>query len=303
MGWHRLNAAIDHAQELFQMRPSREVVHAAGRTDTGRVRSHNEDSYVIADLSTGSQSVGDGGRRFTVGPHGVLLAVSDGMGGAAAGEIASSIAIESLLKALDRGNEDDVVLALASAVERANADVWDAAQSDDRLGMGATVVAAVIGRKTAHVAWVGDSRLYLIRNGEMIQVTKDHSYVQMLVDARVLSREGAMRSPYRNIVLQAIGTKQEVSVGVARVELRQGDRFVLCSDGLTEMVDEADICEIVLSSENAAASCERLVDIANALGGEDNITVIVARVEGDDLEKAGDERFSPVEVIQDFAFV
>jgi PPM family protein phosphatase len=303
MGWHRLNTAIDQAHRYFRELPSQTTVHVAGRSDVGRVRSHNEDAYIVADLSTGSPAIEDAVRRLRVGPKGVLLAVSDGMGGAAAGEVASAIVIESMLQNLDRRSEDDILAALTTAVERANGDVWRAAQSEARQGMGATLVAAVVDETQVHVVWVGDSRLYLVRDGRIHQVTKDHSYVQMLVDAGALTPDSARRSPYRNIVLQAMGTKPDVRVALARVELRQGDRFVLCSDGITDKLEDPEILEIVEAGASVAASSARLVALANELGGDDNITVIVADVSGDGLTESAGDPDDAFEVVQDFAFV
>jgi PPM family protein phosphatase len=279
------------------------TVRSAGRTDVGSVRRQNEDAFIIADLSTGRSALEPSGARFSIGPGGVILAVSDGMGGAAAGEIASALVVDSLLYHLENTcKDDDDARALQCAVEYANREVWDAAQTKGRAGMGATLVAVMVGRGIAHIASVGDSRAYLIRGNRIRQLTKDHSYVQMLVDAQVLSPDEAATSPYRNIILQAMGTKPDVTVAMSRLELRRGDRFLLCSDGLSEKVAESEMLEIVEKCATHSTACTRLVELANNRGGDDNITAIVADVSGEELPKATrEERDVAFEVLQEFA--
>jgi PPM family protein phosphatase len=303
MAWHRLNTAIDQAQRLFREPYDGMVVRTAGRTDVGSVRKQNEDAFIIADLSTGRMGLDASGARFPVGQSGVILAVSDGMGGAAAGEIASALVVDSLLYHLEGTcKDDDPARSLECAVEFANREVWDAAQTKGRAGMGATLVAVMIGRGIAHIASVGDSRAYLVRAGRIRQLTKDHSYVQMLVDAQVLSADEAATSPYRNIILQAMGTKPEVTVAMSRLELRRGDRFLLCSDGLSEKVLENEMVEIVERSASYATACARLVELANERGGDDNITAIIADVSGEELPRAHrDERDLAFQVLREFA--
>jgi serine/threonine protein phosphatase PrpC len=258
---------------------------------------------MIADLTTGRHVLGPAGSYLPVGQDGVLFAVSDGMGGAAAGDVASALVVESLLYNLEHRCEGpDFIQSLKCAVDQANLQVWDAAQTHGRAGMGATLVAVLIRQGTAYLASVGDSRIYLVRAGQIRQLTKDHSYVQMLVDAGVFSSEDAAASPYRNIILQAMGTKPEVVSGLSRLELRRGDRFLLCSDGLTEKVTGRELLDIVENSPSSSAACSRLVTLANERGGEDNITVIVAEVAGDELPKTGrDDRSGNLEIIQEFA--
>jgi serine/threonine protein phosphatase PrpC len=262
--WQRLSTAFEHAHGLIREPRGRIVARAAGRTDVGRVRKQNEDAFVIADLSTGNQVIDLTGGRFSIGDRGVLLAVSDGMGGAAAGEIASALVVESLQQHMDREcRVEELLPALECAVEHANRDVWHASQSVGRHGMGATLVAVLLHKTFALVASVGDSRVYLIRGGRIRQITKDHSYVQMLVDAGVYSSEEAASSPYRNIILQAMGTKPDVTVGLRRLDLRRGDRFLLCSDGLSDKVIVADaVGEDLLrpSRDDVVGGCEIIQD-------------------------------------------
>lgn len=217
-----------------------------GRTDVGAVRTNNEDAFVIADLSAaaGDPVSWNGGRSLS--ERGVLLAVSDGMGGAAAGEIASAITVESLREWLGQEHgrlaTGDLV---EGAVGNANRNVFDAAQEAERQGMGATLTAILVRGATAHIAEVGDSRAYLIRKGRIRQVTRDQSFVEMLVEQGLITREQAEHSPYKNVILQAMGQRPGVSVALCRLELRRGDRIVLCSDGLTNKVNDDEIRDIL----------------------------------------------------------
>ncbi len=262
-------------------------IAAFGVTNVGMVRTNNEDAFIIADLeaSEGSPDQWDGERP--IGSRGILLAVSDGMGGAAAGEIASAITVESLRHWLhsDHGGLGTHDL-IEGAVEEANRNVFDAAQTAERRGMGATLTAILVRGTMAHIAEVGDSRAYLIRDGRIRQVTRDQSYVQLLVEQGMITRDQAERSPYRNVILQAMGQKPEVVVALGRLELRRGDRFLLCSDGLSGKVDDDEMREILASSDNFSDAAGRLVDMANLRGGEDNITVVLAEVSGDGLGAA-----------------
>jgi serine/threonine protein phosphatase PrpC len=260
------------------------TVRAFGRTDKGMVRANNEDAFIIADLSTEQYGVGPTEATCAVGPRGVLLGVSDGMGGAAAGEIASALVVESVR---DHLGEDckvsEILAAIKCAVEQANKDVWEAAQESGKRGMGATLVAVLVHRALAHVASVGDSRAYIIRNGRIRQVTKDQSYVQVLVNAGLISREEAERSQYRNIILQAMGQHPEVTVGLGYLAMRRGDLFLLCSDGLSEKVTAEEMVRVVEEAPGYEVACERFIELANARGGEDNITVVIGEVRGDTL--------------------
>jgi serine/threonine protein phosphatase PrpC len=254
---------------------------AYGTTHVGMVRTNNEDSFIIADLSAGDGAAGvwDGPRPL--GDRGVLLAVSDGMGGAAAGEIASAITVESLASWLGeqdgRRGTDELI---EEAIVEANRNVFDAAQDTERKGMGATLTAVLVRGSVAYIAEVGDSRAYLIRGGRIRQVTRDQSYVQMLVDQGLITRDQAEFSPYKNVILQAMGQRPHVDVAIGRLELRRGDQFILCSDGLSGKVEDRELREALAESESFEVACRRLVNLANSRGGEDNITIVVAEVTG-----------------------
>jgi serine/threonine protein phosphatase PrpC len=256
-------------------------LEVCGQTDVGEVRLKNEDAFIVADLTGGAllgeRQVG----QFEIKERGVLLAVSDGLGGSQAGEVASALVVQSLRRSLAADSDEQPDALLEEATLRANREVWQAAHHPGQEKMGATLTALYIRAGVAHIAEVGDSRAYLLRGGTMRQVTRDQSYVQLLVDAGALSPEAARSSEQRNMILQAMGVGPTVNVGLGRLELRQRDCFILCSDGLTTKVDATEIRETILGSPGLDVACARLVGLANARGGEDNITVIVAGVSGD----------------------
>ena len=257
------------------------LLSAFGLTDVGVVRKNNEDSFLIADLERETEA-DRAWHDAPVSSKGILLAVSDGMGGAAAGEIASAMTVGSLRQWLGDNHEGvGTHVLIKEAVEEANRNVFDAAQDTERRGMGATLTAVLVRGKMAHIAEVGDSRAYLIRQGRIRQVTRDQSYVQLLVEQGVVTREQAEKSPHRNVILQAMGHRGDVVVAVGRLELRSGDTFVLCSDGLSGKMTESEMRDIVESSTDFPEAATRMIAIANERGGEDNITVVLARVSGE----------------------
>ena len=230
----------------------------AAATDVGRMRTNNEDSYLS------SQPV---------------AAVADGMGGHSAGEVASAIAIEELTALRDRGpweNETAATDDLKQAILRANRRIREMAAGDRRLnGMGTTLVALLEDGDMVHVANVGDSRGYLLRQGELSQVTVDHSLVQELVDDGRLSPEDAERHPQRSVITRALGIDPEVEFDLFTYKLQVGDRLLLCSDGLSDVVEPAQIRKVLLRVPSAQRAARELVTVANEQGGPDNITVIV----------------------------
>lgn len=257
------------------------LLSAFGLTDVGVVRKNNEDSFLIADLERETEA-DRAWHDAPVSSKGILLAVSDGMGGAAAGEIASAMTVGSLRQWLGDNHEGvGTHVLIKEAVEEANRNVFDAAQDTERRGMGATLTAVLVRGRMAHIAEVGDSRAYLIRQGRIRQVTRDQSYVQLLVEQGVVTREQAEKSPHRNVILQAMGHRGDVVVAVGRLELRNGDTFVLCSDGLSGKMTETEMRDIVDSSTDFPEAATRMIAIANERGGEDNITVVLARVSGE----------------------
>ncbi len=253
------------------------VIRAFGGSDVGVVRRTNEDAFVMVELSTGNRGAGSVVRWSA--SAGVLLAVSDGMGGANAGEVASALTVESLVRGMieaARDGEPDGE-ALRLVIEQASWAVHEAARRPDRRGMGATLTAALLTRTTGYVAQIGDSRAYLLREGGIGQLTHDQSYVQLLVDAGVMTPAQAERSSAKNLILQVVG-QEDVRVAVARVDLRSGDRLLLCSDGLTNVLDDATINTIARPPADVARACAELLGATRRGGAPDNVTVVLADI-------------------------
>lgn len=264
-------------------RTARVTVTAYGLTDPGRVRQNNEDAFLVALLADAAAGASPSEVvTYPADEHAVILAVSDGMGGADAGEVASALVVQSLRDALMNA-EGDLDEATKHAVERANRAVWDAAKEPGKKGMGATVTAVCVQGNQAHIAEVGDSRAYLVRNGRIRQVTRDQSFVQFLVDSGALKPEEAEKYPMKNVVLQAMGQNPDVQVALGRLELRRGDWLLLCSDGLSGMVKAEEMRDAIMAEPTLDAACRRLIALANERGGEDNITVVIAEIDGEAL--------------------
>jgi serine/threonine protein phosphatase PrpC len=271
------------------------VVHVFGRTDVGRTREHNEDAFAVADLTANRATLHPDVRTHISGERGSLFMVADGMGGAAAGEIASAMAVDVVLRELERlwvnasrHDAAEFAQALKRATAAANAEINAfATQHPEYRGMGTTATIAGLLGDTLYVAQVGDSRAYLIREAVARQITKDQSLMQKLVEAGELTEEEAEHSERRNIILQALGPEASVKVDLTHQVVRRGDVLVLCSDGLSGQVGKDEIARIVSEEHDLVAVCKRLVDRANENGGPDNITVIAARFDGDGLEVAG----------------
>jgi serine/threonine protein phosphatase PrpC len=254
-------------------------------TDVGRARATNEDAYAVTDLASGEVLDTSGtDQHLDVRERGVLLALSDGMGGHQAGEVASALVLESLRAALAASDSMAAIHEqLEDAVQRANQQVMTAARSRDRHGMGATVTAVFVHGAEAYIAEVGDSRAYLLRNGRLRQMTRDQSLTQLLVDQGVLSKEQARNAPGKNVILQAVGLKPDVRVAIARLELRRGDRMLLCSDGVSNGVTDDELRSIMTGSDPREA-CVTMIALCNDRGGLDNQTAIVADFSGDGLD-------------------
>ena len=256
----------------------------AALSDVGLSRSQNEDAVQVTDLSTGMRfDASPSIAKIALGERGALLALSDGMGGHAAGEVASAVVISSLRSALQQNDVRSTDRRLEAAVRRANADVLEAAKSNNRRGMGATLTAVVVENSGAYIAEVGDSRAYLLRAGQLKQLTRDQSLVQMLVDQGLMSEDEAEDSPRRNILLQAMGTTDDVHAAIGHVALRRDDILLLCSDGISNAMRDDELRQILL--ENAPdAAVAKMIQLANDRGGEDNLTAVVALVEGASLD-------------------
>jgi len=260
-------------------------VRLFGRTDVGQIREHNEDNFLVADLTRRSRSLMESDRVQSVAERGTVLGVCDGMGGAAAGEVASQLAVDIIYEKLSQGDpptsHDDLARRLVNAVEEAGGRIFGEARADrTRRGMGTTATIAALLDSRLFVAQVGDSRAYVLRGDKFVQVSRDQSLVNQLIEAGQLTEEEAETFEHNNIILQALGTAETVQVDLTYVDLRHGDTLLVCSDGLSGMVRADEMREVLLSHRDPFDACKELVDRANRAGGHDNITVIVAVFEG-----------------------
>src|SRR6266852_3803245 len=285
------------------------LVELHAKSDVGRVRRGNEDNYLLLDLGTARTWSGSDGaenpddmRSFDIGEQGLVLVVSDGMGGALAGDVASRMAIEAVRDVLMGENADgagceagaELVDCLKSATMQANRNIHYRSLEDSRCsGMGATLTGAAIRDDKLDLVQVGDSRAYVMRGEQIRLATKDQSLVQQLVDVGQISEEEAETHMFRNVILQGRGAQTELTPATARIQIRQGDILLLCSDGLSGKLRNEEIRAIVSESNgDLGAACTALVDQANHRGGEDNITVVLARFTGEELRDAGSDRIT-----------
>jgi PPM family protein phosphatase len=250
-------------------------------TDIGMRRAANEDSFLIADLGKGNSETGEEVISQTLGERGYLMVVSDGMGGAAAGEIASDFAVKTLLETLaNSADKKTLSEKLRVAAETANERIWNYAQENQALlGMGATLTAVIACGAEMHIAQVGDSRAYLIRAGKIEQLTRDQSLAQALVDSGMIAPDQAHLIP-QNVIIQALGTQPSLNVIMTEIEVCQNDALLICSDGLSNKVKPQEMVEAINETADLKAAVKRLIDMANERGGEDNITVIISRFDG-----------------------
>jgi len=244
-------------------------VSVGSLTDVGLVRTENQDSL-------GSLEPAD---AFALARKGRLFVVCDGMGGHAGGRVASRIAAAAVVGRY-RDAEAAPPEALRAALEAANREIYlQASREPDVAGMGSTAVALALRGGEAHVAWVGDSRAYLVRGGRIQALTTDHSLVRMLFDEGLILEEEMARHPRKNVLLRSLGLKPTVEVDATTVPVAAGDIFVLATDGLTGPVAKEEILEAVLYlPDDPSGAARRLVTLANARGGEDNVTVTIVRV-------------------------
>ncbi|HYH27303.1 MAG TPA: Stp1/IreP family PP2C-type Ser/Thr phosphatase [Actinomycetota bacterium] len=243
-------------------------VRTGAASDVGRVRERNEDSYLANDP---------------------LFAVADGLGGHQGGDVASKTALETLeTEARPGDGEDGLPERLREGVVRANQAVFERASGDPALaGMGTTITAIAAGTGRFYLAHVGDSRAYMLRDGDLQPLTEDHTLVRRMVREGRLTAEEAQVHPQRSVLTRALGIEDEIEVDQATIETAAGDRLLLCSDGLTGMVDEDDIRKILATEREPQRASERLVAAANDAGGQDNITVVIVDVvEGDPVPEA-----------------
>ncbi|XXF76413.1 Stp1/IreP family PP2C-type Ser/Thr phosphatase [Myxococcaceae bacterium GXIMD 01537] len=248
-------------------------IEVAGTTHVGMKRNHNEDNYLVV-------------------PEESLCCVADGMGGHSSGEIASKIAVDELGEFFRMTSRDGDATwpfkmdksrnydenRLATGIKLANKCIFDKSTTESKYkGMGTTIVSVHFANNAAYVGHVGDSRVYFFRAGVLKQVTEDHSLLNDYLKAKKLTPEEIEHFPHKNVIVRALGMKESVQVDVSRVEPQQGDVFLLCSDGLSGMVTDAQMQEILNRTPELEKACSQLIDMANAAGGTDNVTCVLAR--------------------------
>jgi len=273
------------------------VLTVAGRSDPGQRRTENQDHFLIADLTPAEGGLlvrpgsgpgsSDVAAKLSIGERGALLLVADGMGGAAAGRLASGLASTFIFADLQEGWQtepevlpDRFTERLRQAVENANRRIQQhALRNPETTGMGTTATVAGLLGTRVYLAQVGDSRAYLLRDGDAVQLTRDQSLVQQMVDAGAMTQEEAEKSSHGNVILQALGVEPEVQVAMTDYDLLPNDVLLLCSDGLYRVVRPEELPSVVAGGLDPEGACARLVALANERGGPDNVTVIIARLE------------------------
>jgi len=262
-----------------------------GMSDVGRVRKNNEDNFVVCNLTTGEVGITPALCDHTVGPLGSLFMIADGMGGEASGEVASQLAAVTVpkrlydnLKTLGTVSESNFVALLREAIEYANQIIFQKALGNPSYhGMGTTTTAAALFGQHLFVGQVGDSRCYLIRNKQMTQLTRDQTFLNYLRDIGAEVPADPEKDSRKGILTQAVGSSETLEVKVTHVQINQGDRILVCCDGLYNMVPEADLLEIASRGDGLADNCKAFIEKANANGGTDNITMILAEFSGQGL--------------------
>jgi protein phosphatase len=285
------------------------TVESHATSHVGRVRQGNEDNFLLLDIKeakiwTSSQDPGDfvvESQNFDVSDDGIILAVSDGMGGALAGEVASKMAVETVSEKFTNEEDpektlapenynDSLVAKLYQATVYANHLIHEKGRTPEYSGMGATFTAVGITPNNVSLVQVGDSRTYLIRNTHIYQVTKDQSLVQQLIDSQQIQPEEAETHSLKNVILQALGAQPEIYPVAAKLTPQKNDILLICSDGLSNKVNGTEMNAIVQENiDHLEVAAAELVKEANERGGEDNITLVIARVTGDDLTETPEE--------------
>ena len=246
-------------------------------TDIGKVRKIDEDSILAADLSFGINSESE---KF------LLLAVADGMGGAAKGEEASKIALNALTKTIipELFGTRSFTELLENGIKNANQEILDyTTKNPESSGMGTTTVCAVVKGNNIHLANVGDSRAYVISNDEIRRVTKDHSYVQALIDEGQITEEEAREHPQKNVITKAVGILESVEPDTMKLTLDTDESLLLCCDGVIAHLTDEDIHKIICNTNDPQNACQQIVNLANKRGGSDNISLIILSSKNDDM--------------------
>lgn len=230
-------------------------------TDVGQKRNMNQDYVYTSENPVGNL------------PN--LFVVADGMGGHNAGDFASKYTVKQLVKLIESSEETNPIKIMRQSIELANMQLLQKANENSELmGMGTTLVAATIVKEYIYIANIGDSRLYIINSG-IRQITKDHSLVEEMIRLGEIEREDAKNHPDKNIITRAIGAAEEISVDFFEMKLEKEDTVLMCSDGLTNMIDDNEICQIIKNQKTPEQKAKKLVETANKNGGKDNIAVII----------------------------
>ncbi|HVR03181.1 MAG TPA: PP2C family serine/threonine-protein phosphatase [Polyangia bacterium] len=265
-----------------------------GKTDVGLIREHNEDNFLVADVTAGVRT-NDGKEplKLKLGDKGALLLVCDGMGGAAAGEVASQMAVDSIFEALaaaEPSPRDAFARLVRRSVELANERIFiQSRDNQSERGMGTTCTVAALIDSTLVVGQIGDSRCYILRDGKLAQVTKDQSLAWQLIEAGAMTPEEAKAFEHANIILQALGVQERVEVVLSQVDLRRGDVALLCSDGLHGPVGDDELLSVLVMEPDLKKAADALIQKALDRDGPDNITVVLARFEGEGLKAPAPE--------------
>lgn len=269
----------------------KKTVRLYGITDVGCVRSGNEDCYLIQRIGDAAQQLNPTEETELDGQSDILLAVSDGMGGAAAGEVASQTALQALAqyavdhaKELQQADPDTLVRLLEKGVIRSNEAIFEKARElNIRKTMGATITAAYIRKDVLYLFQVGDSRAYIMRANRLYRVTRDQSFVGHLVEMGTITETQALRHPQRNVILQALGTQEDLKTDVSYLPLCRDDLLMICSDGLYSEFEPDALARLFANWDpnDLSKGTQKLLDQAKDSGGKDNITIVCARMNGD----------------------
>jgi serine/threonine protein phosphatase PrpC len=239
-------------------------MHIFGRTDIGKVRETNQDSFIFGDLSK----------------HSCYAVVCDGMGGQNGGNIASQLASNIISEKIKTGFQEKMVInsvknLMLTAINNANAEIFRMANENKNLeGMGTTVLLVLVINSTAFIANVGDSRLYLLNKDELLQVTKDHSIVQSLVEQGKITKQEAKTHPHKNLITRAVGVEDSLDIDYQEIELSSKQRLLLCTDGLSNLCSDDEI-KLLLQNKKLDTICDEMIKLANRNGGNDNITTVI----------------------------
>jgi PPM family protein phosphatase len=254
----------------------------SGRTDTGECRSFNEDGFVITSIPSSREPAEENDRQED---EFILLVVADGSGGSEAGNLASGLIHKFLLEELQaKAQGDNSIEALRIAVERSNAHLYEQTLSNQSFNYFAAITAVLIEGELATVAQIGDTRAYLCRGEQLVQITMDQTLVEQLLRNNLLTSEQVEDlNTYSQVLLQSLGAAPEIKVAFTQVHLKQNDRVLLCSDGLWRKVSDNEIRETLNNNFRVDEACEDLIESAYEKGGQDNITIIVAEATGEDL--------------------